>query len=49
MSSHLSDYALYNLGSFDISTGEIKSNPLFSTPILMFTDFEEKKEDSDEV
>ena len=44
MASHLSDYALYNLGSFDISTGEIKSNPLFSTPILMFTDFDEKKE-----
>ncbi len=43
MSSHLSDYALYNLGSFDISSGEIKPNPLFSTPILMFTDFEENK------
>ncbi len=44
MSSHLSDYALYNLGSFDIFTGEIKPNPLFSTPILMFTDFNDNKE-----
>lgn len=43
MMSHISDYSLFNLCSFDENTGEIVPNPLYNTPIFMFSELEKKE------
>lgn len=43
MMDHISDYSLFNLGSFDENTGEIVPNPLFNTPIFMFSELLNKE------
>lgn len=45
MMAHISDYSLFNLGSFDENTGEIVPNSLHSTPIFMFSELEKKESD----
>lgn len=45
MMSHISDYSLFNLSSFDENTGEIVPNPLCNTPIFMFSSLAKKESD----
>lgn len=45
MMCHISDYSLFNLGSWDENTGDIVPNPLHGTPIFMFSELENKESD----